>query len=94
MEQKNNFPVCLVLNSQAASFCLRSGGWLVNPSITAVSTPGVAYRRSGYVSTHWRCRVEYSFYGDVVGCVFDSILHGKKSSNTGRINTEPSAHLC
>lgn len=64
MEQKNNFPVCLVLSSQAASFCLCSDGWLVISSILEVSTFGEAYRLSGY----------YVFTGDVglnvasVGC--------------------------
>lgn len=94
MEQKNNFPVCPLLNSQAAGFCLCGGGWLVISSILEVSTPGEAYGLSGYICAHGRCRAECSFCGDVVDSMLNSLLHGNKSNNTGRTSAEHNAHPC
>lgn len=92
MEQKNNFPACLVLNPQAASFCLCIESWFMLPTVSEVSTLGVAYRLSGYVCARWRCSGEYSFCGDVVGYMLSSILHGSKSNNTDSTNPGYNSH--
>lgn len=92
MEQKNNFqfawstvPRQLVFVSAAVV-----GLWFLISQKCLHSGWHTGY--VCYVCTHWTCKVECSFCGDVVGCMFESTLHGNHSSNTGSTNTEHNAH--